>query len=326
MTNHQEPKLQDAVLGGDNPPPVDGAILGGLEGAKRRLASGSDEVRIAALSEALKYGKKGKELIMQIVLTETGDMQWAAWDLLWDRGDSREKMALRDYSPFPLAIGGVDCARLRDFLAAQRWRSADWETGRLFLKVAGQEKRGFLTVDDINKFPGENLEIIDRLWVKYSKGRFGFWVQKQLYEKYAKPHAYKYLSPGALKMWDIFRDRVGWDWHKIAGRLSRGVQKKKPPLGCFPLQNFLLGGYDRSKAWGGRQRYRVTMLEAIENNLDSIASEGWLNDLQSRFGDLKAEGLDEEDLLYDDFTAHKPLIIREWYRHFIGVVNKIQNT
>ena len=37
--NPQESREYDAVLGGENPPLPDSAVLGGIEGVKRRLAS-----------------------------------------------------------------------------------------------------------------------------------------------------------------------------------------------------------------------------------------------------------------------------------------------
>ncbi len=47
------PKEYDAVMGGTNPPPIYGAVLGGIDGIKQRLASSVVEVQIAALSDAL---------------------------------------------------------------------------------------------------------------------------------------------------------------------------------------------------------------------------------------------------------------------------------
>ena len=53
MTNNQnQPREFDAVIGGEAPPPVQGVVLGGIEGIKRRLSSSNIEARIAALSEA----------------------------------------------------------------------------------------------------------------------------------------------------------------------------------------------------------------------------------------------------------------------------------
>ena len=65
------------------------------------------------------------------------------------------------------------------------------------LKVAGREEEGWLDSDSIEKFPCEDLRTIDQLWVKYSQGRFGFSVQKQIYQE-VQEHYRK------------FGDRVGW--------------------------------------------------------------------------------------------------------------------
>jgi hypothetical protein len=55
--NHPpQPRIDDAVLGGATPPPV-----GGLEGAKKRLAAAAIEERIAALQEALQYGEEKRD-------------------------------------------------------------------------------------------------------------------------------------------------------------------------------------------------------------------------------------------------------------------------
>ncbi len=78
---------------------------------------------------------------------------------------------------------GVDYSKLRDLLAWKAWGCADRETAALILKVAGRKKEGFLTVENIEKFPCEDLRTIDQLWDKYSKGRFGFSVQKRIWQQ-----------------------------------------------------------------------------------------------------------------------------------------------
>lgn len=75
---------------------------------------------------------------------------------------------------------GVDYTRLRDLLKAGKWKEADEETLTVMLKAAGREKEGWLNSDSIEKFPCTDLRTIDQLWVKYSKGRFGFTVQKRI--------------------------------------------------------------------------------------------------------------------------------------------------
>ncbi|MEO0841370.1 MAG: hypothetical protein AAF063_20990 [Cyanobacteria bacterium J06643_5] len=57
-SNQNQPREFDVVLGGENPAPVTGVVLGGIEGVKRRLESEIVDVRIKALNDALKYGVK----------------------------------------------------------------------------------------------------------------------------------------------------------------------------------------------------------------------------------------------------------------------------
>ena len=59
------PREYDAVKGGENLPPGDAVILGGIEGVKHRFGNSDLEVRIAALKEAWNYGYKGLELIIR---------------------------------------------------------------------------------------------------------------------------------------------------------------------------------------------------------------------------------------------------------------------
>ncbi|HEY9741560.1 MAG TPA: hypothetical protein V6C90_13800, partial [Coleofasciculaceae cyanobacterium] len=103
VKNSNQPKAHDAVMGGGLPPLVNAAVLGGIEGVKQRLASESDEVRIAALKEALNYGKEGLRQVIQIVKTETGTVQKAAYELLWARASEKGKQSLLKYNRSDLA-------------------------------------------------------------------------------------------------------------------------------------------------------------------------------------------------------------------------------
>lgn len=98
MSELRQPGLADAVKGGQSPS-LTSAVLGGLIGVKQRLASSTDEVRIAALSEALSYGRKGLELVVQIVKTETGTVQRAAYDLLYQKASESARIKLLKYAP-----------------------------------------------------------------------------------------------------------------------------------------------------------------------------------------------------------------------------------
>ena len=99
---------------------------------------------------------------------------------------------------------GVNYEKLRDLLAAGKWKEADQETNSCMLKVARREKEGWLRIEDIDNFPCEDLRTIDQLWVKYSRGKFGFSVQKQIYQSLGGTRQYD------SKIWKAFGDRVGW--------------------------------------------------------------------------------------------------------------------
>ncbi|MEH2260288.1 GUN4 domain-containing protein [Nostoc sp.] len=98
----------------------------------------------------------------------------------------------------------IDYTRLRNLLKAGNWKEADQETLAVMLKATGKEQQGWLDPESINNFPCTDLRTIDQLWVKYSNGRFGFSVQKRIWESVGG-------NPNAnYDTWCKFGDRVGW--------------------------------------------------------------------------------------------------------------------
>jgi serine protease Do len=70
---------------------------------------------------------------------------------------------------------------LEAFLKAGKWQDADLETWELMKKLTKREQEGWLRVEDVKNFPRQELRKMDQLWVKYSNGKFGFSVQKQIW-------------------------------------------------------------------------------------------------------------------------------------------------
>jgi len=130
---------------------------------------------------------------------------------------------------------GMDYINLRNLLAAKKWFSADKETARVMLKVAGKEKEGWLDRKDIDNFPCEDLRTIDQLWVKYSNGRFGFSVQKRIYQSLGGTREYD------EKVWDKFGDRVGWRKNNKWLYNNDLTFSERSPEGNLPV-GFILGG------------------------------------------------------------------------------------
>ncbi len=65
------------------------------------------------------------------------------------------------------------------------------------LWVAAREKEGWIDPQSMKKFPCTDLRTIDQLWVKYSNGKFGFSVQRRIWQEVGQD-------------WDKFGQRTGW--------------------------------------------------------------------------------------------------------------------
>ena len=103
-----------------------------------------------------------------------------------------------------VSAAGVDYTRLHELLAARRWKEADYETYQRMIEVVGREPQGWLRIEDTKNFPSQDLGIIDKLWLRYSNGMFGFSVQKQVYQSLGGTQRY---NP---KVVEDFGDKVGW--------------------------------------------------------------------------------------------------------------------
>lgn len=90
-----------------------------------------------------------------------------------------------DYSNLEVSlesdVPGQDYTHLRDLLAEGKWREADEETGKIIFNVGNYTygEHGITTATH-ETTPCKDLSTIDRLWLKYSNGRFGFSVQRRI--------------------------------------------------------------------------------------------------------------------------------------------------
>lgn len=100
---------------------------------------------------------------------------------------------------------GIDYSRLSDLLTASKWKEADQETADRILQAAGREQEGWLSLEDLNK-SCEDLRIIDRLWLDTSQGKFGFSVQKEIWQNNGSPTTESKFEEN----WRQFYIDVGW--------------------------------------------------------------------------------------------------------------------
>ncbi|MFM7363355.1 MAG: GUN4 domain-containing protein, partial [Cuspidothrix sp.] len=148
--------------------------------------------------------------------------------------------------------------KLEALLKAGKWKDADLETWELMKKLTNREQEGWLRVEDVKNFPRQELRKMDQLWVKYSNGKFGFSVQKQIWLELGG----KLDGEPDLDTYRKLGDRVGWrrknEW------LSYGSYtfSTNAPSGHLPL-----GGEDAVFAvfgglfWGeGQMRVLFSLL------------------------------------------------------------------
>lgn len=96
--------------------------------------------------------------------------------------------------------------QLAKYLKNGQWKAADYETYRIMITTVGKEERDWFTSDELLNFPCEELLAIDYLWVKHSRGQFGFSVQKEIYIQCGGVPDGTYDK----KVYEKFGDAVGW--------------------------------------------------------------------------------------------------------------------
>lgn len=124
-----------------------------------------------------------------------------------------------------LSSVGVDYTPLYSLLASSQWQKADEETGAVMLKIARRVTAGWLREEDIEIFPCQDLLSIDRLWMQYSQGRFGFTPQSQIWESVGEDYSQ-------------FSDAVGWRSHGSWRQYSDLTFTLNAPIGHLPAAPF----------------------------------------------------------------------------------------
>jgi hypothetical protein len=125
----------------------------------------------------------------------------------------------------------VDYEPLQDLLVQQDFEAADRLTLAKLCELAGPTavKRKWVYFTEVDQFPVVDLHTLDRLWLIYSEGKFGFSVQRRLW-----------LSLG--QNWDKLWPRLAWKDDNIWTRYPGGfIWDLSAPDGHLPLSNQLRG-------------------------------------------------------------------------------------
>ncbi|MEM6838362.1 MAG: GUN4 domain-containing protein, partial [Cyanobacteria bacterium P01_C01_bin.120] len=130
---------------------------------------------------------------------------------------------------------------LVNYLASGSWQ----ETDKLMLKAVGAqaEQRGYLELEEIRTFPCEDLLLIDQLWVKFSGGKFGFSVQKQIWMEVGGKLDFGEDRQATIAAFGKMSDCNGWRKNGSYISFPSGVIfDTSAPQGHLPADWFLIVG------------------------------------------------------------------------------------
>ncbi|MBW4560732.1 MAG: GUN4 domain-containing protein [Mojavia pulchra JT2-VF2] len=165
---------------------------------------------------------------------------------------------------------GIDYTHLRDLLQAKRWLEADRETTTLMLKVAGHNEQQYLDAQSLESFPCKDLNTINKLWINYSHGRFGFSIQHRIWQSIKNNSATDpvlSLMIGSAKVAASescidFANRVGWRLKDSWVNYDALIWQGEAPIGHLPYVGFF------------EQVWRVKLLGIWEWH-SAIATAAW---------------------------------------------------
>jgi hypothetical protein len=218
-------------------PPVTGDVA--AEPLLERFLSGSTRQRRSLLSQ---LEQRACDLIPLIPtaldrLDPTAD-DWAGGtlvQLLLQHGDEASvRMLSARYPDGWLATSsaaGLGYRALQQHLMRQEFEQADRLTSQRLRELAGAgaERRGYVYYSEVAAMAAADLESLDRLWLVYSRGRFGFSVQGR-------------LLAACGGRWEPLWRRLGWKqdgvWTRYPGSFTWSLAA---PDGHMPLVNQLRG-------------------------------------------------------------------------------------
>jgi hypothetical protein len=203
-----------------------------------RFLTGSERQRRSLLPQLEALAEPLRPLLIERLgrLDPSGD-DWAAgtlMHLLLSRDDALAGQLLERYPHGWLEVNsgsGLDYGPLQRALMEQAFQEADRLTSDHLRQLAGPAavQRGYVYYSEVAPIAGVDLESLDRLWLCYSRGRFGFSVQGRLLK-------------ACGGRWEVLWPRLGWKcdgvWTRYPAAFTWSLEA---PEGHMPLVNQLRG-------------------------------------------------------------------------------------
>ena len=126
---------------------------------------------------------------------------------------------------------GFDYSPLQQYLLNESFEDADRFTSAKLRELAGEKavKRGYVYFSEVESIPVIDLSTLNKLWIVYSRGKFGFTVQAKILDSVGGRYD---------KLWP----RIGWKKNGIWTRYPSAFDWSiEAPNGHMPLVNQLRG-------------------------------------------------------------------------------------
>jgi len=126
---------------------------------------------------------------------------------------------------------GFDYSPLQQYLLNESYEDADRFTSSKLRELAGEKavKRGYVYFSEVELIPDTDLSTLDKLWIVYSRGKFGFTVQSKILDSVGGRYD---------KLWP----RIGWKKDGVWTRYPKAFNWSiDAPTGHMPLVNQLRG-------------------------------------------------------------------------------------
>ncbi|MBD2089640.1 GUN4 domain-containing protein [Microcoleus sp. FACHB-1515] len=126
--------------------------------------------------------------------------------------------------PVPIAaypIQNEKFTKLEQLLATKEWQTANQETFAILSSICGLTSDRTIKIGNLSCY---DLHLLDSLWLKYSRGRFGFSVQQRIWRQMCQDAIE--IQNTQDSRWIQFCDRIGW---------NAPTNKLSAPTGYFPI-------------------------------------------------------------------------------------------
>lgn len=213
--------------------------MNSISGLNHPIYKESEKNQLQLVSQLLIEGETGLNILMDWMIsqkTQTNNLALGkAYQALYLNKSSLTQEFLT--TNFPDGVVSLNSERninyqpLQQLLAQQDFQGADVVTLQKLCELAGTAavERKWIYFTEVESFPAQDLQTLDKLWLMSSEGKFGFSVQRRIWLSVGKDFA---------QLWT----KIGWKSDNIWTRYPKDFTwNLTAPHGHLPLSNQLRG-------------------------------------------------------------------------------------